>query len=209
MNKLQKLWHYIVRPRFSRFLLSLMHNGYLLEIGWYDTLFKKTPIDKEKKPIPWTTYSYIEFIKSYLKSNMTLFEYGSGNSTLFYADYVRQLISVEHDNKWYSKIKSLIPGHCNLIFSDVTSEEYICPDELKNNKFDVIIIDGRRRNECIVKSEPSLKDNGIMVLDDSERAHYAEGIDFLTDKGYKKIDFWGIAPMYFHNKCTTVFYKTL
>ena len=209
MNKLQKILHYIVRPGFSRFLLSLMHNGYLLEIGWYDTLFKKKIIDKEGKPIPWTTYSFIEFIKSYLKPDMFLFEYGSGNSTLFYADYVQQLISVEHDPKWYDKIKFLISDNCKLIFSEITSEEYVCPDELKKNKFDVIIIDGRRRNECIMKSELSLKETGIMVLDDSERIHYAEGIGYLTDKGYKRIDFWGIAPRYFHNKCTTVFYKTL
>ena len=209
MNKLQKVWHYFTRPGFARLLLSFMHNGYLKEIGWYDTYFNKKPVDANGNPIPWTTYSYIEFIKLYLKPGMLLFEYGSGNSTLFYAKYVHQLISVEHDRRWYSKISSILPANCKLISADVTSEEYICPYELKKNKFDIIVVDGRRRNECIVQCANFLKKTGIIILDDSERETYSEGIGYLLHNGYKRLDFWGIAPMYFHNKCTTVFFKTL
>lgn len=209
MNKLQKLWHYISRPGFSRLLLSLMHNGYLLEIGWFKTYFTKNSIDVKGNPIPWTTYSYIEFIKTYLKPNMRLFEYGAGNSTLFYAKYIKQLISVEHDLTWFNKIKTVISDNCKLIFSDLSSDEYICPNDMKNNTFDIIIVDGRRRNECIAKCEAHIKESGIIILDDSEREDYMEGIEYLTKKGYKRLDFWGIAPRYFHNKCTTVFYKIL
>ena len=147
MNKLQKIWNYLTKPGFSRFLLSFMHNGYLLEIGCYDTYFKRESIDVNGDPIPWTTYSYIEFIKTYLQPGMLMFEYGTGNSTLFYAKYVNRLISVEHNENWYKKIKAELPDNCKLILNDVKSDAYICPNELKENKFDVIVVDGRRRND--------------------------------------------------------------
>ena len=40
--------------------------------------------------------------------------------------------------------------------------------------------------------------------------HHVTHIESLYGEVYrnfKKIDFWGIAPMYFNNKCTSVFFK--
>jgi hypothetical protein len=44
-------------------------------------------------------------------------------------------------------------------------------------------------------------------LDDSERKEYKKGIEYLQQSGYRKIDFWGIAPGIFFNKCTSIFYR--
>jgi hypothetical protein len=58
-----------------------------------------------------------------------------------------------------------------------------------------------------MNSVDSLTANGVMILDDSERADYIKGIEFLQTRGFKRLDFWGIAPGIFFNKCTSVFYK--
>lgn len=75
-------------------------------------------------------------------------------------------------------------------------------------KFDIIIIDGLHRVECCKKALNHLKSSSVIILDDSEREEYREGIDFLMRKGMRKIDFSGIAPGILFNKCTTIFYKT-
>jgi hypothetical protein len=47
----------------------------------------------------------------------------------------------------------------------------------------------------------------VLILDDSERSEYKEGIEFVLQKGFRKIAFWGIAPGYLYRKSTTLFYK--
>ena len=74
-------------------------------------------------------------------------------------------------------------------------------------EFDIVIVDGRDRVNCIKNSISSLSDSGVMILDDSERSEYIDGIQFLSLNNFKKLDFWGISPGLFYKKCTTVFYK--
>jgi hypothetical protein len=53
-----------------------------------------------------------------------------------------------------------------------------------------------------------LSDKGVIVLDDSERNEYKPGIDFVLQKGFKSLEFLGIAPTVLFKKCTTVFYRS-
>ncbi len=54
---------------------------------------------------PWTTPGSILIFRKLLNKEMTALEYGSGRSTVFFARRTKQLISVEHDKKWYSLVK--------------------------------------------------------------------------------------------------------
>ena len=134
--------------------------------------------------------------------------YGSGNSTLYYAARVKHVYTIEHDKDWYERVKSTLPKNTSLYHSQL-SGQYEKSIELPGIKFDVIIVDGRRRNNCLKEAVNYIKENGIIVLDDSERESYKEGIDLLLELGFKKIDFWGISHRYFHNKSTTIFFKQL
>jgi len=53
--------------------------------------------------LPWLCFSAIDRIKKILHPNMTVFEYGSGASTLFWSSRVKAVISIEHDKVWYEK----------------------------------------------------------------------------------------------------------
>ena len=55
--------------------------------------------------IPWLTFSSIAIIKKIITPDMTVFEYGSGGSTLFWSSHVKKVISVEHNKEWHFKIK--------------------------------------------------------------------------------------------------------
>ena len=76
-------------------LLKYADWGYLHEVGWVRSFQDSESIDNLGNPIPWCTYPFISFIMERLNKSMELFEYGSGNSTLFYSQYVKHVISLE------------------------------------------------------------------------------------------------------------------
>jgi hypothetical protein len=206
-SKFMKIIEVLFNPRLFKMLLSMNYNGYLKEIGWIESFKMKMPVDKDLKPIPWMTYPFIDFISDRLSPDMEIFEYGSGNSTLYFASKVKWVYSIEHDEKWYKIMKQRIPNNVSLyhIKLDYGGEYSRFPLSL-NKKYDIIIIDGRDRVNCIKVVIKCLKPEGVIVLDDSERPQYLEGIRFLLNEGFRKIDFWGISPGLFYKKCTTIFY---
>jgi len=56
---------------------------------------------------PWLPYLVTDYIKQ-LKPQR-VFEWGSGESTLFFASMGVYLASVEHDENWYNDVKAVLP----------------------------------------------------------------------------------------------------
>jgi len=192
----------------ERALLGLKRNGYLHDIGWVNSIVSHQVVDVTNNPIPWVTYPFIQFIAERLNPALELFEYGSGNSTLYYSKRVAKVCSVENDKSWYEKIKSFMPDNVTLFFCELEYDGDYCRYASKiDNKFDLIIIDGRDRVNCAINSIEALKPTGVVVLDDSEREEYMPAINFLKGYDFKRIDFWGIAPTVDYLKCTSIFYR--
>lgn len=208
MNKLKALATLLSKPKRLAALLSYGHKGYLASIGWFTAFDNHQAVDAHNQPIPWVTYSFIDFIKDRLNKNLSVFEYGSGNSTLFYAKHVKRVVSVEHDEAWYQKIVNQKAPNAEMIFTKLeTNGEYSQKAKLLGEKFEVIIVDGRDRVNCCKHSISALTENGVLVLDDSEREVYEEARTFLKTEGFKELSFSGISPGLFYNKATSVFYK--
>jgi hypothetical protein len=53
---------------------------------------------------PWLSFTVIKFLEVHLKSNMKVFEYGSGGSTLFFAKRTESVVSIEHHKLWFEKV---------------------------------------------------------------------------------------------------------
>jgi hypothetical protein len=207
-NKINLLFKVFTSPKRLRTLLSFNDKGYLDEIGWFNAFDSKTPVDQDNNPIPWVTYSFIDFIKERLKKQHTVFEFGSGNSTYFYAKYAGIVVSVEHDKAWFDKIQGTKPENTELIFCELVRDGDYCrmPQKLEET-FDIIIVDGRDRVNCCKQAVKSVSETGVIVLDDSEREFYKEGISFLKSKGFKELALTGISPGLFYRKATSVFYR--
>ncbi len=208
MSKLKALATLIAKPKRLFSLLSHGHKGYLDSIGWFNAFDKQQAIDGDGNPIPWVTYSFIDFIKPRLTKDLSIFEYGSGNSTLFYAKNTRRVVSVEHDEAWFRKIVNQKAENAEMIFCELDkgglySQKACSLDE----KFDIIIVDGRDRVNCCKHSINALSEAGVIILDDSERQIYTEARVFLKEKGFKELSFSGISPGLFYEKATSVFYK--
>ncbi len=208
MSKYTSLLKVLTQPSRLKSLLSFNHKGYLCDIGWFKAFDTKSPVDGEGNPIPWVTYSFIDFIKNRIKKQHTIFEFGSGNSTFFYAKSAGIVVSVEHDKEWFDKIVKDKPENSEMIYCELIRGGDYCHMPVKlEEKFDVIIVDGRDRVNCCKQAVDALTNEGVVVLDDSEREYYREGIDFLLKKGFKQLSFSGISPGLFYNKATSVFYR--
>lgn len=64
----------------------------------YSLLPGHNPVDDQR---PWINYRATEWLAAYLKPHMRVFEYGSGGSTLFLAERIAHVVSVEHDESFY------------------------------------------------------------------------------------------------------------
>jgi hypothetical protein len=208
LKRLLHLAEVLKKPYLAKTLLmSSSPSGYLSEIGWVKSFLAKMPVDKYGNPYPWVTYPFIDFIEARLNKSMNVFEYGSGNSTFYYADKVKSVTSIEHDRLWYEQVKNNVSDNVILIYQDLDTSKYTSSVTMQKKMFDIIIVDGRDRVNCLKQSVNALSEEGIIVLDDSEREMYREGCVFLKDSGFKKIDFWGISPGLLYKKCTSIFYK--
>lgn len=206
-TKIKTVFKLAFEPKLLKALLSLRHHQYLVDIGWINSFKSKSPVDKNNNPIPWATYPFIDFITPRLNKNMEIFEFGSGNSTLFYASKVKSVYSIEHDTRWFNKLRNTVPKNVSLFFRDLNNKYALAAIE-SQKKFDIIIIDAEHRQNCIIHSVDALKNDGILVLDDSEREEYNESIQFLHSMKFKQLDFWGISPGILFRRCTSIFYHS-
>ncbi|WP_285060359.1 FkbM family methyltransferase [Pedobacter ginsengisoli] len=205
-NKLSPLS--LLNPAKLKVLLSLGIKGYLADKGWFDAYRTKSAIDQDGKPIAWVTYSFIDFIKDRINKEHDIFEFGSGNSTIFYAGLAKSVYSVEHDKEWFEKSSEIRLPNVNMIHCDLTpGGDYSKSAGITGRKFHMIIVDGRDRVNCCKQAIHSLTENGVVVLDDSERTEYAEAHDFFKKNGFKYLPFSGIAPGVIISKYTSIFYK--
>ena len=183
--------------------------GYLLQTGWLRSLAVNRAVDADGEPVPWITYPAIDFLADRITSSMTVFEYGSGNSTLWWSARVAALVSCEHDKEWYSRLSPQIPKNTSYILRRAKggSTDYFMEITKYTEMFDIVVIDGRQRVSCVLNSLVALRRDGVIIWDNSDREEYREGYDFLAAANFKRLDFWGMGPLATRRWCTSVFYR--
>lgn len=145
--------------------------------------------DEELEINPWFGKSIIDLIKKRLNKTLSVFEWGGGNSTLFWSSHVKDVVSVEHDREWYEKMLSVVPDNVSMRYCRLEYDGEYCRAVLEEKKeFDIILIDGRDRGRCARNAVLRLKENGIIIWDDSEREAYRAGREFLRERGFKQLE---------------------
>jgi hypothetical protein len=169
---------------------------------------ERLPVDADGTPIPWLTYPFLAFLEPRLKAEMNVFEYGSGNSTLWWASRVRQVVSCEHNRKWYEQLQGRIPSNVELRYAvlDATSNY---SEEVLNCQvaFDIVIIDGMDRENCSKNAPAALSKESVIIFDNSDRASYDKAYKNLSKIGFKRLDFHGPGPINHYGWCTSIFYR--
>ncbi|OUV40627.1 MAG: hypothetical protein CBC71_07030 [Rhodobacteraceae bacterium TMED111] len=181
----------------------VFRKGFLTEYGFIRSWMQGFPVDKDGEYYPWWTYSFTNFISSRVNATTEIFEYGSGNSTIFLSKIVGNIVAVEHDKKWYETLRLMLNKNAELIL--VSKDDYV--NSIKDHKYDVVIIDGLYRNECAFKCVYNLKEAGVIIFDDTDRSDYNPAYDYLRKNGFSRIDFTGLSPCSLNENSTSIFYR--
>lgn len=160
--------------------------------GYGKTRQSKTPVSADGAPIPWYTYPAIEYFDQLDARGLRIFEYGSGNSSLFWARKGANVWSVEHDSAWFEKM--VLKSAClRQIVLRGSPEDYANAIAAVGGEFDLIIIDGVWRNECAAAALPYLRKGGCIILDNSD--WYSDVAAYLRGRGLFQVDFNGFGPI--------------
>ena len=140
-------------------------------------LNKKYPIDDE---LPWWSFRAIEYADKVFPGK-TVFEFGTGGSTIRYAHVCKSITSVEDNKDWLTIVQDKVNNkkitNVNLLYhyfdfdkpKDFASSNYLKAYD-PSKKYDVVIIDGQdqtfnERIECFKYVEPTIKEGGMIVVD--------------------------------------------
>ena len=126
---------------------------------------------------PWLTRNANEILASYLKNSDIGLEFGSGRSTLWLAQRVAKLTSVEHADSWAKQVRKMLshaaienvdyrhlactPDNC----SPIDSAYVKVIDELDNDSLDFCLIDGEYRDYCALKTIEKIRPGGVLIVD--------------------------------------------
>ena len=85
--------------------------------------------------MPWYVFKAINYLEKILFQNAIVFEYGSGGSTLFFAERAKKVISLEHDSFWSERIKEILlkKNIKNVTYITEEPEHKIC--EIPNSQY--------------------------------------------------------------------------
>lgn len=178
---------------------------------WFDyahlaSVTNGTCVDSAGQPVPWYTYPAIEYLKQLDVRDRTVFEYGSGSSTLFWAARAARVVSVEDDEGWFTKLRSRVPANCELIF-EPDLRAYARTIERYPEGFDIIVVDGAARGgtrlRCSQHALPMLRPGGMIILDNSD--WLPESARLFRDADLIEVDMTGFVPIFGHSQTTSFF----
>lgn len=181
---------------------------YLDSLGWPRSAVERRPVDRDGEPLPWYTYPAISFLAGRVGPGLDVFEFGSGQSTLWWARRARRVVSVEHDPDWHRAVRSRLPDNVDYRHVELAPDGEYARTVLEFERaFDVIVVDGRDRVNCARHCLTALREGGVVVWDNSERERYEPGYARLAEHGFRRLDFDGHGPVNDYGWRTTVFYR--
>lgn len=172
--------------------------------GLLRSMLAARPVAADGAPLPWFTYPAIEYLGQFDFSSKKVFEYGAGNSSLFWARRAATVVAVESDERWYRHVAAAKPANLTLHLAPAR-DDYVGAIDRGDGPFDVIVIDGRWRNACARVCASHIRDGGLIILDNADRGYAAA--DELRRLGFFRIDFNGFSPINGYASTTSVFIK--
>lgn len=190
-------------------LYSLRIKGPLHDDGWFRSFEEGSSVDAEGNPLPFIAYAALEFLTRRIHPSMSVFEYGSGFSTLWWASRVKEVIACEHDEGWYHRVSSHAPANVMMHHVPLKYDGDYCRFAAQfPGRFDIVVIDGRDRVNCASHALVALKPSGVILWDNTNRLEYQAAFDSLFGRGFRKLEFVSMAPIMNEKVETSIFYRS-
>jgi tRNA A58 N-methylase Trm61 len=158
---------------------------------------------------PWLSCVALEFINTKISKDSCVFEWGAGSSTVWFAERVKEVTSVENEFDIAKSVEEELFSkgllNVNLKYRNAeknTSTNILNPEEFASNEdeylyqtfggyvlmidnlkqhYDFVSVDGRARLSCVFHARKWVKPGGWIMLDDSERSWYGPAIELMQD----------------------------
>lgn len=188
---------------------AMMRNFRLLAVGYgqWRSIRQRMAVDATGGALPWYTYPAIEYLSSFDFRDCDVFEYGSGNSSLWWAGRARSVVSVENDKEWFEAVDRNKQPNQSLLHR-AGAPEYVNALAEQVRLFDVIVVDGNWRDQCVQEAPRHLRAGGMIVLDNTDRLLEQECGKVLREQGFIQVDLSGFGPINGFSWTTSVFMKT-
>jgi hypothetical protein len=196
-----------VRTLFPKTALLLRNINILAtEQGQWRSMTRNSSVDRHGNPLPWYTYSAIEYLETLDVSECRVFEYGAGNSSLYWAARARTVTSVEDDMQWYERLRAGARPNQTLLLAPERGA-YVAAVGNEGVAYDVIVIDGSHRAECARVAIEHLAPGGLVVVDNSDWEAQRPCGESLRGAGFIQVDFCGFGPINDYRWATSVFFR--
>jgi predicted O-methyltransferase YrrM len=128
--------------------------------------------------MPWLTDGAIRELTQFIEARratedrVSVLEFGSGGSTIWFAERTHRVVSFEDNKQWFREVRSRLRkkniSHVDLRLAPLPYFSGI--GALDDGSFDIVLVDGRDRVECVRQSRSKLAPGGLFVVDNMERA---------------------------------------
>ncbi|HAS81814.1 MAG TPA: hypothetical protein DCS43_03855 [Verrucomicrobia bacterium] len=173
------------------------------KLGYAESVSTKVPCDAKGLPLPWYTYPAIAFLRQFALGDCSVFEWGCGNSSLFYAARCRSVRSIDIAAQWVERVRQNAPDNLAIHHRPV-AEFPACIGEF-GESYDIIVIDAERRLDCARESVKYIKPGGLIIVDNADNS--PETCALLRTEGLLQIDFTGFGPVCPYRWTTSLFFK--
>lgn len=186
-----------IRGRIAPFLQQGRNIDALLRrYGQFASIRCRSCVDAAGEAMPWYTYPAIEFLLNLQTERLSLFEYGSGNSTIWWTRRVADMVSIEHDPQWHAHVMERTRNAANLEYILSDREAYEARITSYAKAFDIVAIDGICRPGCAENALTHIARFGgtIVILDNSD--WYPALTAFVTRQlRWSRVDMSGFGPI--------------
>lgn len=121
--------------------------------------------------VPMISYRARRQIEALLRTDSRMVEFGSGNSTTWFASRVGFLWSVEDLPDWYAHVQQQLErgrvGNVEHVLR--SAETYADLSSIEDGSLDFALVDGTDREGCIRAVVPKLKPGAWLYLDNSDK----------------------------------------
>ncbi len=134
-------------------------------------IFRKIYLESKNKNKPWLTNDSIKFLSNWIKPDDVILEFGSGQSTIWFAKRTKHVTSIEHNKKWYRITQKYIKNSstkANLILGTNKNKYLKTLKKFSNNSIDICLVDGEWRRDCLLGVFNKIKKGGMIILDNAE-----------------------------------------
>ena len=141
---------------------------------------------------PWIVPESLAYLRTILSPSWSVFEWGAGGSTVFWAKNCASIISIEHHPDWAKRVREMLldrglsPHVVQYIARDDDDTFHSYADAIlvyPEDSFDLVFVDGEAscRDRCLANALSRIRPGGWLLLDNSN--WYTVGI------GWERQDF--------------------